>query len=170
MESALSRTNSASRRRGFCDESRRLLGSMSRNSGRRLLLWRYVDDMTKSLIMCFTSQLLSRNSAAIQSSNSGWLGGSPWAPRSSTIMEIPFPKNCFQSRFISARGVSGFSFEHNHLARSRRVRRLPSCGLNAVGRNSGEAGDTTVPVSSIQLPRGNTRTVSGCGFASVTSV
>ena len=110
--------------------------------------------------MCLTSQPLSRNSTASQSSSSGWTGHSPWAPRSSTRLLMPVPKSCFQSRFTNTRAVSGFSGEVSHLARSSRVSRLPFVP-DGWGRKWGTAGSTTAPLWSCQLPRGRTRVTGG---------
>ena len=65
--------------------------------------------MTMIFTMCFMSQPDSMNSAASQSISSGWEGHSLWLPRSSRMLEMPFPKNCFQRRFTKWREVSGFS-------------------------------------------------------------
>ena len=45
--------------------------------------------MTISRSIALTSQPERTNSAASQSSSSGWLGGSPWAPKSSTRLHQP---------------------------------------------------------------------------------
>ena len=55
------------------------------------------------------SQPLSRKSTASQSSSSGWLGHSPWAPKSAVVRTMPVPKNICQRRFTATRAVSGFS-------------------------------------------------------------
>ena len=70
--------------------------------------------VTMARTMCFMSQPLSMNSQASQSSSAGFTGGSPWAPRSSSTLLKPVPKNCFHSRFITVRAVSGFSLDTNH--------------------------------------------------------
>ncbi len=121
-----------------------------------------------SLTMCFTSQPLSRNSTASQSSNSGCVGHSPCAPRSSTVALSPVPKHCFHRRFMKTRAVSGLSGETIQRARSSRVSRWP--GSTAVGeRKCGSPGSSNSPVSSCQFPRCSNRIGSGCGRASVTS-
>ena len=117
--------------------------------------------------MCFTSQPLSMNSTASQSSNSGFVGGSPCDPRSSRTLEIPVPKKSFHNRFTKTRAVSGFSRSTSQSARSRRFGRPPSSGICA--KKLGACGSTISPESSIQFPRGSTRIVRG-SMALVTSV
>src|SRR5437016_3119753 len=55
--------------------------------------------MTIRFIIFFTSQPSSRNCTARQSSNSGWLGGSPWEPKSSAVLTMPVPKRERRARF-----------------------------------------------------------------------
>ena len=98
------------------------------------------------------------------SSNSGWLGHSPCAPKSSSRRDIPTPKSNFHNRLLRTREVSGWFGSTIHFARSNRVRR-PAAPAFAFGvkaaKDSGYAGMTTCPISSIQLPRANTRTIRG---------
>ena len=65
-------------------------------------------------------QPLSMNSTASQSSNFGWLGGSPWLPKSSLVFTRPVPNGCCHKRLIVTRAVSGFSGDVNHSASSAR--------------------------------------------------
>ena len=111
--------------------------------------------------MCFMSQPLATNSPASQSSNAGFTGGSPCAPMSSSTFERPMPKNCLHSRFTKTRAVSGFSFATIHSAKSRRVSGASAFAsfFSDTARNPGSAGCIVGPLSSIQLPRGRTRTV-----------
>src|SRR3974377_2352355 len=55
----------------------------------------------------FTSQPSSRNWTASQSSSSGWLGGSPWLPKSSAVFTNPVPKHCCQKRVTATRAGGG---------------------------------------------------------------
>ena len=75
--SASSRISSAGRRNRGPRASRRLAGSRSSSSRLAAELCRYVALVTISRMRCFTSQPLSTNSTASQSSSSGWLGYSP---------------------------------------------------------------------------------------------
>ena len=67
-------------------------------------------------MMCLTSQgwvpsacqVGCMNSAASQSSSSGWLGHSPCEPKSFSTLERPVPKNCCHSRLTKTLAVSGF--------------------------------------------------------------
>ena len=82
---AVSRMNSASSRQRDCRASSRFCGSRCgelggrgpKTAGRR-------GCVVISRTMCFTSQPLSMNSTASQSSSSGCVGGSPCAPKSSS--------------------------------------------------------------------------------------
>ena len=47
------------------------------------------------------------NSEASQSSSSGWVGRSPWVPKSSLVKTMPRPKTSCQMRFTATREVSG---------------------------------------------------------------
>ena len=66
---------------------------------------------------------------ASQSSSSGWLGHSPCAPKSSTVLTRPVPKNICQERLTATRAVSGCAGvdqpagEAEPVAASRRQRR-----------------------------------------------
>ena len=64
---------------------------------------------------------------------------------------------------VTARAVMGFSGETIQRAKSRRVSRFSAVLSSRPGRKLGVAGETIGPLSSCQLPRGNTRT--GIGFA-----
>ena len=79
--------------------------------------------MTIRLSMAFTSQPLSTNSQASQSSSSGWVGQAPCEPKSSSVVTSPWPKTSFQSRLTITRATSGLSRAASHRARSRRVSR-----------------------------------------------
>jgi hypothetical protein len=57
---------------------------------------------------CLTSHPLSTKSTASQSSSSGWVGHSPWEPRSSGVRASPCPKKSFHCRFTKTRAVRGF--------------------------------------------------------------
>ena len=115
---------------------------------------------------CLTSQPLSTNSTASQSSTSWCSGVSPCEPRSLSDFDRPVPKSIFQSRLTNTRAVSGLSALVSHSAKSRRVRRRFSAAL--VSRKCGGRGSTISPDSSIQLPRANTRVTSGSSRCSVT--
>ena len=71
------------------------------------------------------SQPLSMNSQASQSSSAGFDGR--LALRAEVVEHLaqPVPKNCFQSRFMTVRAVSGLSRETSHRARSSRVSSRP---------------------------------------------
>src|SRR5262249_31612941 len=123
-----------------------------------------------NLTRCFTSQPLSRNSTASQSSSSGCVGQAPCEPKSSSVLTRPWPKNSFHSPLTNTRAVSGLSAPGIHLARSSRVaRRLPPPspppleGGDDRGGDSdaGTVGATISPESSSQLPRGSTRITRG---------
>src|SRR5436305_2097958 len=88
------------------------------------------------LTVAFTSQPSSRNCTASQSSSSGWLGGSPWAPKSSAVFTKPVPKNCCQNRFTATRAVSGCSGLTSQRARPRR---LGAASAGSGGRKAGVA-------------------------------
>ena len=149
-----------------CRASSRLSGSRCvhlRRTARALPIGALV---TISRTMCFTSQPLSTNSQASQSSSAGFTGGSPCAPKSSSTLERPVPKNSFHSRFEARAPSADFPAPPAILARSSRVNRrsfTPGCG-----RNAGTPGSTTSPVSSSQLPRGRIRTVRGVAVDSET--
>src|SRR5256885_16213053 len=67
-----------------------------------------------------TSTLGFTNSHASQSSSSGWLGGTPCAPKSSNPLEIPCPNKSAHKRLTITLAVSGLSLEVIHWARSSR--------------------------------------------------
>ena len=106
------------------------------------------------------------NSAASQSSSSGWVGHSPCEPRSSSVFDSPVPKNCRQARLTNARAVSGF--------RARRASRRGR-GASRAGRRcelAEESGDRRVDdVAGIVHPvaAGRTRVSRGVGIASLTT-
>ena len=79
--------------------------------------------MTIRLSIALTSQPLSTNSTASQSSSSGWVGQAPCEPKSSSVVTSPWPKASFQSRLTNTRAVSGFSRATSQRARSSRVAR-----------------------------------------------
>ena len=106
--------------------------------------------------MCLTSQPESMNSQASQSSSAGFGGGSPWAPRSSSTLLRPRPKNCFHSRFITVRAVSGFSRDTSQRARSSRFNsRSP--------RTRAAAGNGAARASSLRRSRPSSCRGGGCG-------
>ena len=59
--------------------------------------------------ICLMLQPRSANSTASQSSSSGWVGGSPWRPKSFGVRTIPSPKCPCQMRFTITRASSGLS-------------------------------------------------------------
>ena len=121
MASALSRTTSASSRKRLWRAYSRLYGSAASSAlGTSRLVYRFAD-VTISRTMCFTSQPLSMNSHGEPVEQRGVGGGSPCAPRSSSTLLTPLPKNCFQRRFTTVRAVSGFSRLTSQLARSNRL-------------------------------------------------
>src|SRR5439155_10808175 len=81
------------------------------------------------------------NSLASQSSSSGWLGRSPWTPKSSVVFTSPVPKNVCQKRFTVARAVSGLSGETIQFATARRFR---GASFGSGGRLAGTPGSTFV--------------------------
>src|SRR6266851_4986929 len=84
--------------------------------------------------MAFWLQPFSINSTASQSSNFGWLGRSPWTPKSSLVSTIPWLKYCSQIRFTATRAVSGLSLLASHRASPSRFFGNPSRhGLSAAG-------------------------------------
>ena len=114
--------------------------------------------MTIVRTMCFTSQPESMNSHASQSSSSGCDGGSPCEPRSSSVFDRPMPKNCFQSRFIVTRAVSGFSLGHDPTGQIEP--REPLVLRLGIARQilAATPARPRSPLSSSQLPRGKIRT------------
>ena len=78
----------------------------------------------------------------------------------------PCRRTARHMRLTNARAVSGFSGETSQFARSSRVARRPP--VSSLPRNSGIAGRTMSPESSIQFPRGRMRVSRGAGIASVT--
>ena len=84
--------------------------------------------------MALTSQPLRTNSVASQSRSCGWVGGSPWVPKSSSVVTMPLPKSLAQRRFTVTRAVSGFSSEVIQRAKPSRLAGAPcGKGWNAVG-------------------------------------
>ena len=61
-------------------------------------------------------------SAASQSRRSGWVGNSPWKPKSSMVRTKPRPKNACHWRLTMTRAVSGLSVETSQRANSSRSR------------------------------------------------
>ena len=71
---------------------------------------------------------------ASQSSSSGWLGRSPWVPKSSLVSTSPCPKYCSQMRFTVTRGVNGlFSSTSQRASPSRFGIAFSGRGCNAAG-------------------------------------
>src|SRR4051812_35926130 len=79
---------------------------------------------------------------ASQSSNSGWLGGSPCTPQSSSVLTRPTPKNWYHKRFTATRLVSGCAGSVSHIARPRRLGGAP---LGIGGSAAGTLGETGSP-------------------------
>src|SRR5437868_4790580 len=82
--------------------------------------WRYVAEVTINRNIFFISHPDSRNSIAIQSSNSGCDGASPCEPKSPAVLTIPLPKTSCQKRFTATREVRGFDASTIHFASPRR--------------------------------------------------
>ena len=82
------------------------------------------------------SQPERMNSTASQSSSSGWLGGSPCAPKSSTVFTRPVPKSICQSRLTATRAVSGFAADDQPPRQRKPVRygRFLAAGKAAAAR------------------------------------
>ena len=165
--SALSRTISASSRQRPWRASQKLYGSVSITAVVVTEVCRYVPLVTMSLTICFTSQPLSINSIASQSSSAGCVGGVPCEPKSSSGIARPRPWNIAHKRFTITRAVSGLSRLTIHSARLLRVAR-PFVAL-ANCRYAGTEGCTISPESSNQFPRGNTRTIRGLVMLTDTS-
>src|SRR5262249_46961936 len=108
----------------------------SRSSGSSVVLresfWvliRYALLVRISRCRAFRLQPCSTNQPASQSSNSGWVGGSPIVPKSLDVRTQPVPKWDCQRRLTLTRAVSGLSGRVNHRARvSRRSEVLASGG------------------------------------------
>ena len=101
--------------------------------------------MSQGLAGCpFTAGIepASMNSAASQSSSSGWLGYSAWLPRFSLVFTRPVPKNRSHIRFTHTRAVSGLSRATIHFASDSRSAFVPSGNR---GRNAGSAASTLSP-------------------------
>ena len=81
------------------------------------------------------------NSAASQSSNSGWLGNSACEPKFSVVFTSPTPKNRSQARFTQTRAVSGLPGSTIHRASPRRLSGWPA------GRDGKTAGRPAVTAS-----------------------
>ena len=118
--------------------------------------------------MCLTSQPLSMNSQASQSSSSGCAGRSPCEPRSSSVLDEPVAEELLPEavhedaggqRIVAARRANGPG-----RAASGRVRWTAGVRRD----NAATAGWTTSPLSSIQLPRGRIRTVRGFSLWTLT--
>ena len=77
--------------------------------------------------MALIDQPRATNSAASQSSSSGWLGFWPIAPKSSADFTRPSPKWCFQSRLTITRGRRGLTADRPSVRASSR-RPLPAAG------------------------------------------
>ena len=164
---ALSRTISASSRQRPWRASQRLYGSVTMLALLATEDCRYVPLVTMSLTRCLTSQPLSMNSIASQSSKAGCVAGEPCESKSSNGMARPRPWNIAHKRFTITRAVSGLSRAIIQFAKFIREAR-PSEALPNL-RYSGTAGCTISPVSSSQLPRGNTRTMRGLAMETETS-
>ena len=82
-------------------------------------------------------------STARRSSSSGWLGGSPWVPKSSSVSTIPEPNSTAHVRFTATRAVSGLRRSTSHFASVMR-----STGPSGFGPSAfGKAGPTSGPGS-----------------------
>ena len=78
---------------------------------------------------------------ANQSSNSGWVGGLPWLPKSSEVETKPRPKIICQYRLTVTRASNGWSGEVSQRANPKRF----SFGdVSSFGRNSGVSDVTTL--------------------------
>ena len=95
------------------------------------------------------------------------VGGVPCEPKSSNGIARPRPWNVAHKRLTITRAVSGLSRAIIQFAKFIREAR-PSEALPNL-RYSGTAGCTISPVSSSQLPRGNTRTMRGLAMETETS-
>ena len=114
MASTLSRTISAVIRCRIPRDRNRFSGSASRDAAPASEVCLYVAEMTIFLCNALMSQPDSRNSTESQSSSSGWVGASPWEPKSSVVFTIPRPKCIVQIRFTKTREVNGCSGSNNH--------------------------------------------------------
>ena len=165
---ALSRTNSASSRRGVLRRQQPVVRVASRSSGRS---W---TPAGRSRRDHQPDQLLdvpaARGTRPPASRAARGASATRPARRSSSITPLrPLPKNCFQSRLTKTRAVSGFSGATIHF-RSRPAG-SPAVGIGRCGRNRGhglhdraglvepvaarqDAGDGRLPrsVTSVELP------------------
>ena len=103
-----SQSSSASSRRRFIRQSRRLSGSRREDSSltNRLAIW-YVRESISKRCICFRLQPWAMNCCASQSSRSGWLGGWPILPKSFAVLTRPRPKCHCQRRLTITRAVKG---------------------------------------------------------------
>ena len=140
---AWSRSISASsRNRGPCAR-KRFAGSFASVSGVTRDDCRYTADITSRFMSRLTSQPSSRNRTASQSRSSGWLGGSPCAPKSSAVLTIPVPKTWSQKRLTATRAVRGWLGAISHWARPNRLAGAPE---EAVAKRPARARSTFSPL------------------------
>ncbi len=104
------------------------------------------------------------NSTASQSSNSGWLGGSPWVPKSSLVFTSPVPNIACQTRLIATRLVSGCAGSTSHRARPSR---FDGASLGNGGRNAGVVARTFSPFLSY-WPRTRMNVSRGAAISAMT--
>ena len=102
-------------------------------------------------MIAFVFHFPCTSSSANQSSNSGWLGKSPWLPNSSLVETIPMPNSRSQILFTTTREVSGLRESTSHLANAMRSSRAPSATAGW-GNTAGTPAVTSGP-RSCQLPR-----------------
>ncbi len=127
---------------------------------------RYVALVTIRRSIALTSQPDRTNSVASQSSSSGWLGGSPWAPKSSTVFTSPVPKSICQSRLTATRAVSGLAGSTSQRASASRSA-FAACGRRR--DRARDAGIDTGPGWSY-WPRIRTCVGRGAGISCMTIV
>ena len=143
-------------------ESSRSCGSFSSFSGVTVAACRYAAEVTISVKNFFTSQPDSRNSTASQSSNSGFTGRSPCAPKSSAVFTSPVPKSSCQKRFTVTRAISGFS---GAMSQRARPRRFFGASAGSAGSALNPAGVTSSPSLSY-APRIKMFAIAGVAFSS----
>lgn len=138
-----SRISSACKRNRDWRANSLLSGSRSSRSLRSIDDCRYVADVTINLCMNLTSQCLSINSTASQSSSAGCVGLSPRVPKSSEVVTNPREKNCCHIRLTATRAVSGLSRDVSQRASDSRVGIL--AGVGSDGKKEGASGCTARP-------------------------
>ena len=98
----------------------------------------YVSLITISRMTCCMSHPLSTNVDASQSSNSRWVGGAPWLPKSSVLELSPRPNKRDHNRFTTTRAVSGLSVSNSQSAKARRIELIVAdCTAKEHGRSWG---------------------------------